>query len=172
MQLNAKHTLLALATVGTGIALACSSGYGTSPSGPTTVNYTAALSSSNERNADGTPKNTGSNATGSAAITVRGDTLTYTVNVAGLSGAATASHIHVGAANQNGGIVTPFAIAANTSSGTLATGTVILSKIVVGQNQVSGDSLLVLMNNGNSYVNVHTSLNPGGEMRGQIVKQY
>ena len=33
---------------------------------------------------------------------------------------------------------------------------------------VSLDSLRVLFNNGNAYVNVHTSLNPGGEIRGQI----
>ena len=33
---------------------------------------------------------------------------------------------------------------------------------------VSLDSLRVLFNNGNAYVNVHTAVNPGGEIRDQI----
>jgi hypothetical protein len=31
--------------------------------------------------------------------------------------------------------------------------------------------VLVLMRNGNAYFNVHTQLNPGGEIRGQIVRR-
>ena len=31
------------------------------------------------------------------------------------------------------------------------------------------DSVMVLLRNGNAYVNVHTVANPGGELRGQIV---
>ncbi len=33
---------------------------------------------------------------------------------------------------------------------------------------ISLDSLRVLFNNGNAYVNVHTSANPGGEIRDQV----
>jgi hypothetical protein len=33
---------------------------------------------------------------------------------------------------------------------------------------VSLDSLRVLFNNGNAYVNVHTAVNPGGEIRDQV----
>ena len=33
---------------------------------------------------------------------------------------------------------------------------------------VSLDSLRTLFNNGNAYVNVHTSVNPGGEIRDQV----
>ena len=37
--------------------------------------------------------------------------------------------------------------------------------------RVALDSLLVLMRNGHAYVNVHTVAHPGGEIRGQVVKQ-
>jgi hypothetical protein len=30
------------------------------------------------------------------------------------------------------------------------------------------DSLLVLLRNGNAYINIHTAANPDGEIRGQI----
>jgi len=33
---------------------------------------------------------------------------------------------------------------------------------------VSLDSLRTLFNNGNAYVNVHTTANPGGEIRDQV----
>jgi len=36
---------------------------------------------------------------------------------------------------------------------------------------VKYDSLLVLLRNGQAYVNVHTTANPGGEIRGQLVRQ-
>jgi hypothetical protein len=35
---------------------------------------------------------------------------------------------------------------------------------------VSGDSLKVLLNNGNAYVNVHTAAHGAGEIRGQVAK--
>jgi hypothetical protein len=37
-------------------------------------------------------------------------------------------------------------------------------------SNISFDSVLVLLRNGNAYVNVHTTAVPGGEIRGQIVK--
>ena len=149
------------------VAYACSS----SDTAPSSIRYTASMSAANERNADGTPKTINSSATGTANFTLTGDTLTYVINVAGLTSAAVASHIHVGSANQNGGIVTPFGINSGVSIGTLASGTIVMSKIVTGSSQVSGDSLLKLMNSGNAYVNVHTTTYGAGEMRGQVARQ-
>jgi len=89
-----------------------------------------------------------------------------------IGGPATLSHIHVGSATQNGAVVNGFTINPGVTTGTVTSGTIVLSKLVAGTppGQISGDSLRVLINNGNGYVNVHTSANPGGEVRGQIVK--
>ena len=54
-------------------------------------------------------------------------------------------------------------------SGKLAEGDIDLSK--AASSTVSGDSLKVLLNNGAAYINVHTAAHPGGEIRGQIVKE-
>jgi hypothetical protein len=134
------------------------------------VLFTATLSAANEIRT--TPIN--STATGLATLALRSnDSLDFVVNVTGLTGPATLSHIHVGSATQNGAVVNGFTINSGITSGTVTSGTIVLSKLVAGTpaGQISGDSLRVLINNGNGYVNVHTSANPGGEVRGQIVRQ-
>jgi hypothetical protein len=150
----------------TAVALACSDS--TNPNPP--VTYTAALSAANEIRT--TPIT--STATGLATFSLRGnDSLDFVVTVTGLTGPATLSHIHVGNATQNGAVVNGFTINSGIITGTVASGTIVLSKLVAGTpaGQISGDSLRVLLDNGNGYVNVHTSQNPGGEVRGQIAKQ-
>jgi hypothetical protein len=124
--------------------------------------YTAHLNASNA-----TPP-TNENGTGLASIRVYGQKLEYTINVSGLTGPATAAHIHVGAEGVSGPPVYTFVIK-HVAKGKLAEGTIDLSKTV--SNGVSGDSLRVLLDNGNAYVNVHTAAHPGGEIRGQIVKE-
>ncbi len=152
------------ALAATGVALARSSDTAT---GPTAVKYNASLSASNERNADGTQKSINSTATGTAALSLIGDTLTYAITVNGLSGPAVAAHIHVGSSTQNGAVIVPFTITSGVAAGTLANGSVTITTLTT----VSADSLRTLLNNGNAYVNVHTAANPAGEMRGQVAKQ-
>ena len=145
-----------------------------SSTSPSSIHYTASLSAANERqtNPDGTPKTINSTATGTATLTLTGnDTLTYTVTVANLTAAATASHIHVGTAAVSGPVVNGFVVNAGVTSGVVTSGTIILSNLVAASGQISGDSLRVLLDNGNAYVNVHTSTYPAGEIRGQIVRQ-
>jgi hypothetical protein len=97
-----------------------------------------------------------------------GNELHYTVTVHGLSGPATAAHIHVGKAGASGPPVYAFTIN-KVADGTLAEGSVDLTK-EVGKG-VSGDSLKVLLNDGSAYVNVHTAAHGGGEIRGQVAKR-
>ena len=162
MDLGAKIATIGMGALigGTLLAAACSS----DATSPKSTMYVAQMSSANE-----VPAVAG-NASGTATFTLTGKTLSYVVTVNGLSGNALASHIHVGAAGTNGGIVFPFTAAA-VQNGQIASGTVDLTQPVSnGQTSIPGDSLISLLNNGNAYTNVHTSANAGGEIRGQIIR--
>jgi len=98
-----------------------------------------------------------SRGTGQATFTYDTDTkqLTYTITYDGLTGPATAGHIHgPAAAGDNAGIVVPFAVPESPISGTAT---------------LTDDQAAALLA-GRLYVNIHTAANKGGEIRGQIVK--
>jgi hypothetical protein len=83
-------------------------------------------------------------------------TLTYTMTYIGLSGPATAAHFHGPAApGANAGVVVP--IGNNPPSP--VTNTVTLT-----------DAQMKDLEAGKWYANVHTAANPGGEIRGQIMR--
>ena len=163
--MSTRLTISGIALVGTiwGVAtmIACS-GDSTGPSTSSTM-YVAQLSGANE-----VPGISGA-ASGTATFTLTGKSLSYVVNVSGLSGNAVASHIHGGAAGTNGNILVPFTAAA-VQSGQVASGTIDLTQPISngGSDSISGDSLLILLGKGLLYTNVHTAANPGGEIRGQI----
>ena len=130
------------------------------PVSPAT-SFTATLTGANE-----VPPVT-TTATGAATLAVVNSQLTYTVNVSNLSNAVVA-HIHVAAAGANGpvrlnlcgtGAPEP---GCTSGTGVLVTGT---NGTALG---ITFDSLLSAMRTGGAYVNVHTSANQGGEIRGQV----
>jgi len=94
---------------------------------------------------------------GSLMLNGTKDTLCINVIFNGLTGNATGAHIHMGATGVAGGVVvdlTPY-IVGNKLSATI-TGTALSA------------SLKSNMLKGLTYLNVHTSANPNGEIRGQI----
>jgi hypothetical protein len=96
-------------------------------------------------------------ATGLGTLTIDGSNLTYNISFSGLSGPATAAHIHAPADATNNTVPAIFFTVASETSGT-----------IFGTNSLTPDQLADILN-GLAYVNVHTALNPGGEIRGQIV---
>ncbi len=81
--------------------------------------------------------------------------LSYTVSYTGLSGPATAGHIHgPAAAGANAAVAIPFASAASPISG----------------KATLTDAQMADLMAGKMYANVHTAANPGGEIRGQLTK--
>jgi hypothetical protein len=93
------------------------------------------------------------NGKGTFHATLEGKTLKWTLSFSGLSGAATAAHIHMGAMGKAGNVVVALcAPCKKTTSGSAK-----LSNAVV---KAASKHLL--------YVNVHTKKNPAGEIRGQV----
>jgi Cu/Zn superoxide dismutase len=96
---------------------------------------------------------------GSGTATVTLDTatkqVTYNVTFSGLSGPATAAHIHCGAAaGANSGVAVAFSSAASP-----ITGSATMTEAQVADLQA-----------GKCYVNIHTAENKGGELRAQLMK--
>lgn len=80
------------------------------------------------------------------------------MTVAGLTTPVNNAHIHRGAFGVAGGVVINFSPSANLANGKL-NATFTLDKTL--GDEIAGNA-------GNFYINVHTSQNPGGEIRGQL----
>lgn len=139
------------------IAASC----GSDSTGPGLKTYVANLSPANEV----PPKTT--TGTGVATFVDNGDVINWTLTLTNMTGVV-ASHIHGPApAGTNAGIMINLFVpnvATPTVNGVVAQGTITNAN----NANVSLDSLRVLFNNGNAYVNVHTSANGAGEIRDQV----
>jgi hypothetical protein len=111
-----------------------------------------------------------------AALASDGASISYTLSYSGLSSMAHVAHIHVGQRGVNGNVIVflcggggkPDCPAlSGTVTGTLTSADV---QSIPTQGVASGDfrALLTAIHAGVSYVNVHTTNFPGGEIRGQI----
>ena len=116
-----------------------------------------------------------------ARIDEQAQEITYTLSYSDLEGAVLQSHIHLGGASQSGGIIVFFCTnLGNGPAGTQAcpaapatiTGTITPADVIgpTGQGITAGEfgELIAAIRNGTTYVNVHSSKYPGGEIRAQI----
>jgi hypothetical protein len=168
-----RIALLAVLTAVT----ACGSSSPTNPStGP--IVFTAALSAANEvpavTNADANGRGTATITLvaprdSSGAITGPG-TMNFAVPLSGFPAGTEvrAAHIHPGAAGANGsplvntGLTAATAVVLGDGTGTLT-----FSNIPVTLEQAQA----IVANPAGFYFNAHTAANPGGAVRGQLVKQ-
>jgi len=124
---------------------------------PAPERYIAFLSGANEP----TPTTTG--AQGLATVTVNGDSIHYRIELSNIDSAFLA-HIHHGDAGTSSGVIVPLYVGPRPStdlnfSGLLVDSTVAVTAAIL--SQIRADT---------TYVNVHTKLNPGGEIRGQLFR--
>lgn len=120
------------------------------PAAAVVLNYEAQLDGLQEVGPNASP------ATGAAVITIDTDanTLTYSLSFSGLTGSQSAAHIHGFApVGVNAGVLHSIGVG---------------SPINGVWNYIEGDEANILA--GLTYINVHTSTFPGGEIRGQIVE--
>ncbi len=133
-------------------ALACAAAIGiASPSMAVMMDFKASLSGKSE-----VPANT---AGGTGTVTATYDTdskkLTWKGSYSGLTGPATAAHFHGPApAGKNAGVMVPI-----NPHGASFEGSATLD-----------DAQAKALMDGDMYVNVHTTANKGGEIRGQLTK--
>lgn len=114
--------------------------------------------------------NTGAFGSATVIVDLGARTITYEVRVFNLPSGVTAAHIHVGSALTNGPVIVNFAPPVPASNDFAFSGVVQEAEIVLRPDQGIRsplDALQAIMN-GNAYVNVHSQVNPGGEVRGQL----
>jgi CHRD domain len=119
-----------------------------------------------------------------ATIDPDGDVIHYRETFSGLQGTVTQSHIHVGQLSINGSVVIylcqtgtnpdPTGLAPQCPQQGTVTGTITAANVIAGsmapQQLEAGDlaAVITAIRAGAAYANVHTSISPGGEIRGQI----
>ena len=90
----------------------------------------------------------------------RTKTLNYIITWIGLTGTVTGGHIHgVGERGVNAGVLQSFGFGATTPSIGSFTGSLLVDGVKITEE---------LLLSGKYYVNIHTSLNTGGQIRGQL----
>jgi hypothetical protein len=146
------------------LAAGCGGGGDSGTPAATATTLNAVLSAAQEVPA------TTSTATGTATVTVDAakTTITVTLNTTGLTG-VTASHIHFGAAGANGGVMFSLFAAPATFTSPLTKTLTSADFTAVAANGINtfADAVNAILA-GNAYINVHTTANVGGEIRGQI----
>jgi hypothetical protein len=133
-----------------------------------TVNFTAALHGGNENPA----VLTGSVGTGTVSVNLATQVVTYRIDVYNMPVGTTASHFHVGAPGVNGPVVVNFTVQPNISNDFAISGTASATDLTAraAQGINSWEDFLQALLLGNVYMNVHSTANPGGEIRGQVVR--
>jgi len=124
---------------------------------PAPERYIAFLNGANE------PTPTATGAQGLATVTVNGDSIHYRIELSNIDSAFLA-HIHHGDAGTSSGVIVSLYVGPRPStdlnfSGLLVDSTVAVTAAIL--SQIRADT---------TYVNVHTKLNPAGEIRGQLFR--
>jgi len=113
-----------------------------------------------------------SSATGLAEFTPPvNDSIKYRINITGISG-ATGAHIHSGQTGENGEVVADLLTSMkvnDVSYGMTIRGNLSDSSLKGPMEGKTLEDLVAAMDSGQTYVNIHTTQHPDGEIRGQVI---
>lgn len=123
---------------------------------------------------DEAPNKVNTGALGTAVVFVDTTNLEMTVNVQvfNLPAGATGGHIHVGAEGTAGPVIFDLAPTAGTTGDFTLSQRLSSANLVVRATQginTMADAVQALTG-GNCYINIHSSNNPAGEIRGQLIR--
>ena len=104
------------------------------------------------------PVATPGSGTGNLTVDLATGLISGSVTFSGLTSGATAGHIHNGLAGVNGPVIIPLEGGIGGTAGTMTLAPTALTPVQ-----------LTALRNNQLYINIHTLVNPGGEIRGQIV---
>lgn len=113
----------------------------------------------------------GSGGTATVTVDATAKTISWVVDVYNLPSGVTQSHIHAGSPGVAGPVIINFPVTVAVSNDFRYTGTAGASEVVARPAQgVNGiDDAIQAILAGQTYVNVHSQINPGGEIRGQLI---
>lgn len=140
------------------------------PAAAQSFTLTAQLSGAGEATQVANGVNTGSFGDATVVLDLTAQTVTWTVRVFNLPSGVTGAHIHVGAPATAGPVVVNFTVVPNTSNDFGINGSAPFSAFTLRPDQGirSAEDMVQAILGENSYVNVHSTVNPGGEIRGQL----
>jgi len=135
-----------------------------------TIAFTATLSGSNETPAPGVV----TGAFGNASVTwdVATQTLSWVIDVWNMPSGTNNAHFHVGGPGVTGPTVVNIAFPAGISNDYRLTGSATAANLLPRGDQGirSWEDLAQSLMGGQLYINIHSVANPGGEVRGQVLR--
>ncbi len=169
---RASFVAVVLASLAVGCASSSTAPTPTAPAKPT---FSAQLSPANEvpaiTNAESVASGNATitfDVTRDASNTITGGTATVVANLTGFPAGSTitVAHIHTGASGVAGGVLVPLVPAAGSVTLTNGAGSFTQTSPAMDGPTATG----IINNPAGFYFNVHTALNPGGVIRGQLVR--
>jgi hypothetical protein len=159
-----RRVLLTATAVLIGIGLA-----GTAHAQGNIVRFTANLSGANEAP---TPVLTGAFATATVTLDLGTQTVSWNIDVFNMPSGTNNAHFHVGGPGLGGPTVVNVAFPAGISNDYNLSGSATAANLLVRADQGirSWDDFLQALLGGQTYLNIHSVVNGGGEIRGQVIR--
>jgi hypothetical protein len=134
------------------------------------VRFVAVLSGANETPAPGVL--TGAFANATVTLDLNTQTVTWNIDVFNLPTGTNNAHFHVGGAGLAGPTVVNIPFPANISNDFNLSGSATAANLNVRADQGirSWEDFIQSLLGGQTYLNIHTTTNAGGEIRGQVIR--